>query len=162
MSTMPQTRWKAQAELDRVQTAQTMPPSAAIPKARRRRIAFALIVLAIAAVHPPQGLGIDICPPRIVTGLSCPGCGITRSISCTIRGMFAEAVAFNPFGPVLIIAAIVIGASALLPGRWKARIARRFTWAENSADRMLWILTAAFIAFGLLRAGMQFALPQHL
>lgn len=52
---------------------------------------FAIIAFSFA-------LGIlDIgCPIKYLTGVSCPGCGITRAFFCFFRGDLREAFAYNP------------------------------------------------------------------
>ncbi|MGN1260626.1 MAG: DUF2752 domain-containing protein [Alloprevotella sp.] len=37
------------------------------------------------------------CPFRLLTGWSCPGCGLQRAIHATLHGRFAEAYAYNLF-----------------------------------------------------------------
>ncbi|QDV69739.1 hypothetical protein Poly24_34560 [Rosistilla carotiformis] len=47
------------------------------------------------------------CPLHQMTGLHCPGCGITRSASALVHGDLATAVRMNPLavlgGPILVI-----------------------------------------------------------
>ena len=42
----------------------------------------AWVVLVVALVHPPHGLGVEVCWTRAATDVPCPGCGLTRSVSC--------------------------------------------------------------------------------
>jgi hypothetical protein len=42
-----------------------------------------------------------ICPFRFLTGIPCPGCGMTRSFLAIARGDVHQAVFYNLFGPVL-------------------------------------------------------------
>jgi len=42
-----------------------------------------------------------ICPFRFLTGIPCPGCGMTRSFLAIARGDLSQAVFYNLFGPVL-------------------------------------------------------------
>lgn len=42
-----------------------------------------------------------ICPFRCLTGIPCPGCGMTRSFLALARGDWVDAVYFNLFGPVV-------------------------------------------------------------
>lgn len=41
------------------------------------------------------------CMVRLVTGLNCPGCGISRFIINCARLEFREAISYNYFGPVI-------------------------------------------------------------
>src|SRR5579859_5366978 len=67
--------------------------------------------LLLAVVSPPQGSGIAVCWWKGCTGLPCPGCGLTRSLSCGLRGMFQESWNYHPLGLVILglfVATIVI------------------------------------------------------
>lgn len=46
------------------------------------------------------------CPFKNVTGIACPSCGSTRSLTQIVQGNFADAFLLNPLG--FIIAAILI------------------------------------------------------
>src|ERR1044071_4195059 len=54
--------------------------------------------LLLAAITPPHGNGVTICWIKRATGIDCPGCGLTRSLSCGLRGMFVESFNYHPFG----------------------------------------------------------------
>lgn len=41
------------------------------------------------------------CPLRTLTGIPCPGCGLTRSFLAIAQGNFAEAISYNVLGPIL-------------------------------------------------------------
>jgi hypothetical protein len=48
--------------------------------------------------------GFDVptlCTFRRLTGMGCPGCGLTRSFVFLAHGQLAEAFRLNPLGPVL-------------------------------------------------------------
>ena len=45
----------------------------------------------------------DTCLSRRVLGVSCPGCGLTRSFVALAHGNPASAFRFNPMGPVLFL-----------------------------------------------------------
>lgn len=47
----------------------------------------------------------ELCGFRNLTGLSCPGCGLTRSWTYLAHGQLSTALRMNPLGPVLFIAA---------------------------------------------------------
>lgn len=42
-----------------------------------------------------------VCPLRTLTGIPCPGCGLTRSFLAIAQGNFGEAVSYNILGPIL-------------------------------------------------------------
>jgi hypothetical protein len=45
----------------------------------------------------------ETCASRVVFGISCPGCGLTRSFVAMARGDVGAALRFNPMGPVLFV-----------------------------------------------------------
>jgi hypothetical protein len=47
-------------------------------------------------------LGFAACPFRLITGIPCPGCGITHSLLSIIQGNIWDAACFNPFSFFLI------------------------------------------------------------
>lgn len=61
-------------------------------------------------IMPGVGLALpESCWLKRLTGLECPGCGLTRSMICLVHGNFLEAWDFNPGGYLffLLIAAQV-------------------------------------------------------
>jgi hypothetical protein len=49
-----------------------------------------------------------ICPFRMLTGLPCPLCGMTRSVISAMHGHFAESFAYHPLGIAFCIGLIVL------------------------------------------------------
>src|SRR4029078_6924055 len=84
---------------------------------RAPSLALAWLILMVVLVHPPHGLHLPICFLHSATGIPCPGCGLTRSMSCAAHGMLRESWGYHPFGiPFLVIFAALAG-SSLLPAR---------------------------------------------
>lgn len=54
-----------------------------------------------------------ICPSRLLFGVNCPGCGMTRSVLLTLGGDLWGALDVNPAGPVLVAALILLAAQLL-------------------------------------------------
>jgi len=53
-----------------------------------------LIPLAALPDHP-------LCPWRAISGLPCPGCGLTRGLVSAAHGRFGQAWGFHPLAPAL-------------------------------------------------------------
>src|SRR5215467_11057825 len=66
--------------------------------------------LLMASITPPHGFGFTVCWIKSATGLPCPGCGLTRSLSCALRGMPVESWQYHPFG-LLILGLFLCGAA---------------------------------------------------
>lgn len=73
------------------------------------------------AVSPPEAAsGPVICPFRLLTGLPCPGCGMTRAWVFALHGDLRQALWANPFVMVTLPAAV-----ALLVAMTVAAVRRR-------------------------------------
>lgn len=56
----------------------------------------------------PNGQYFTICGFKNITGLPCPGCGLSHSFCALGKGDFALALAFNLLGPPLFFFAVLI------------------------------------------------------
>ena len=59
--------------------------------------------LAYAALRNPTSGGFLPCPFHAITGLWCPGCGMTRALHSLLHGNVAGALSSNLFLPVVIV-----------------------------------------------------------
>lgn len=114
-------------------------PSAA-PAGRRRTVVdlrplrpvgAAVLGAALALPLLPGTPGVP-CPLRTLTGVPCPLCGTTRSVTATVRGRLAEALALNPAGVAVVLAAV-----ALLLARRPSTLTVP-AWAPPAAVALLW------------------------
>lgn len=80
--------------------------------ARARRGAILLALLSLGAIV--IALDLPLCPMATVTGIPCPGCGLTRATLALVRGDFARAFALHPLSPVLAPLYLGLLASAAL------------------------------------------------
>lgn len=82
------------------------------PGAASLRILAMLSAAALATavvVSPAEAAsGPVICPLRLLTGLPCPGCGLTRAWVFAAHGDLGQALSANPFVLVTIPAALVL------------------------------------------------------
>ena len=63
----------------------------------------AAIVLAVLYQRGPDGVAwFPACSFHRLTGLHCPGCGMTRAVHATLHGRIGEAFRFNPLGMILV------------------------------------------------------------
>ena len=107
--------------------------------------------VAAAAVIDPATVddGPVICPFRLLTGLPCPGCGLTRSWAYLMHGHWSDGVAANPFGilTLLSVVAVVVAVSVALVRRRAVPDLGRFT-----RSRLVWAVLAGWVVFGVVRA----------
>jgi Protein of unknown function (DUF2752) len=84
-------------------------------------------------VHPPLA-----CPLRVLTGVPCPLCGMTRAVVAVMHGHLLESLRFNPAGVLVVLLAI-----ALLAGLRLDRV-RIPPWLVVSFVALLWAWNAGF------------------
>jgi hypothetical protein len=100
-----------------------------------------------------------VCPSRLLLGVSCPGCGMTRSVLMTLGGDLRGALAANPGGPLLVVALLLLGAQLLFAatrpaaaGAGRNRAPRRLLrWASAYAAVVASVMIAGWVG-GLVRA----------
>ena len=112
---------------------------------------LAVVVMVISFVFPVQGLGVDLCMLHSMTGLPCPGCGMSRAISAISQGDFSAAAALNPFAllawPLFLVLAVVTVAPRGVYARFEAWVTARAV----PIARVYRICFTAFAAFGAIR-----------
>lgn len=117
-------------------------------KGRRDRLRAPLILGAAAVpatlylyrTSPYDGGHYPACIFRAVTGLYCPGCGLTRATHDLLHLDIASAFARNPLAPFLALFAIY------LTGRW---LVSRWRGTTLTWEPKPWMSTAMFVFFML-------------
>jgi hypothetical protein len=135
------------------------PPIPGLPLRHRETSVIAAVTgagaLVTAASLDPSTVddGPVLCPFRVLTGLPCPGCGLTRSWVHLAHGQWDAAWFANPFGIVSMLAVTVfvvaVAVAALrrtpLPDVGKLLSSRGFlavgaVWLGYGVGRLGWIL----------------------
>ena len=123
-------------------TRNRLPPILLAPDHRRSRAtqaaAIALGLLAARVANPDRPLPFDVCALKILTGIPCPTCGLTRSLCHALRGEWAASLGYHPAG--VLLAAALIGWMV-----WSAAEARRGCVVAGVASRRL---SAALLSSG--------------
>lgn len=88
---------------------------------------LSLVILVVGSLWIPSGRPV-LCPMRLLFGIPCPTCGITRSVSAILHGHLAVAFELHLLGPVVVLAAVavLVAAAAQLAGRPVLDRAARF------------------------------------
>jgi hypothetical protein len=114
----------------------------------------ALALLLLTAALSSQGAGIQICFFRYLTGLPCPGCGLTRSFSCILHGDFARGYEYHPFGYVLLPLFAFVAFTLFLPAGSRSQL-QTFIRGQQSHLRLVYLaFIYGFIAFGVIRTAL--------
>jgi hypothetical protein len=61
------------------------------------------LLVGLALLEIPAEPHLILCGFRLLTGLPCPGCGITRGLSALLHGRLIQALEFNPFAMVVLL-----------------------------------------------------------
>ena len=74
-------------------------------------------VLLLSFGLPCDMVGMRFCFFRMITGLPCPGCGLTRSIIALSHAQWLQAWRYHPFGFVAYPLLVVLTFAPLIPTR---------------------------------------------
>lgn len=87
-------------------------PSLAEPPSKRLAlfglVGLFVVFLASVLFRPPAGEYFSVCGFKNLTGLPCPGCGLTHSFCALGKGEVTDALAFNLLGPPLFLALMLL------------------------------------------------------
>lgn len=70
-------------------------------------LTYITIIVLSFFISPYLDSGVEICSMKLLTGLPCPGCGLTHSFCAISSGNFADAFKFHLFGPFIYIAVLI-------------------------------------------------------
>lgn len=106
--------------------------------------------LALACVLSPAAAtsGPVVCPFRLLTGLPCPGCGMTRAWVFLAHGDVGAAASANPFVLVTMPAAGALVVATCVAWRLHRRPP---DVAAIARHRLTKVVVACWLAFALLR-----------
>jgi hypothetical protein len=116
---------------------------------------LAAIALVASAIMPPHGLGFSLCVFQRLTGLECPGCGLTRSVACITHLEPAAAFRYHPFGFVAYAALLAASLSMFAPARLRARVRAWFLTNGTAANAACWAVVLLLLAFGVARLAVE-------
>lgn len=90
-------------------------------------------MLGIAAVRPLVPFEfVPPCPLRLITGVPCPMCGMTRGVTSLVHGDIAHAVFMNPASVLAVVVAILV----LL--RWRTKRVVVPVWLIVAVLALMW------------------------
>jgi hypothetical protein len=116
----------------------------------RRLAAWLVVAGAVHLILSASGTAHYFCPFHAVTGLPCPGCGLTRGVGCMLRGDWAGMMAAHPFTPYFVFLAAVMAVAVILPRNWRKNLALAAASFEARTHANTVVLLS-FVIFGVLR-----------
>ena len=96
------------------------------------------------------GLSLWTCVFHEVTGLPCPGCGLTRGMTAFARGDVQQALQWHPFTPVFAFGAVLTVVVTVLPASQRAKVLDVIARIEARTG-ITFVLLIALFAFGIWR-----------
>ena len=98
------------------------------------------------------GLRGWVCPIREVTGLPCPGCGLSTAIVHLFRGEWRECFRSHAFAPIFLVGLGVMVVVTLLPAHQRHRVVDRIArWEESTGGTVL--VVGGLLIYWALRMG---------
>jgi hypothetical protein len=93
-----------------------------------------------------------VCGFKNLTGLPCPGCGLTHSFCALAKGDLNGAAAFNLLGPPLYLALVILWARCACV---LLRLDRPVQVVDKIADRLniVKLFVIGFVVYGVIRIG---------
>ncbi|MEW6139643.1 MAG: DUF2752 domain-containing protein [Thermodesulfobacteriota bacterium] len=129
-------------------------------------LAVALTALAGAFVLQPTGTGKlyvplpflnekivlpDTCLSRTIFGLTCPGCGLTRSFVHAARGEFRQSWQCNPLGPALFAVCLLQIPYRIIEYTGLSEGWRIWSRGKEYLGAVIWVLVAGLIGSWVIR-----------
>jgi Protein of unknown function (DUF2752) len=114
-------------------------------------VVAAWLGLLLAIITPPHGTGSTVCWIKQCTGIPCLGCGLGHSLSCGLRGMFADSLNYHPFG-LFILALFLFTATVSVFPPARRRVAVYMESHPVLFNVFYLAFVSAFVAFGSIRA----------
>jgi hypothetical protein len=110
-------------------------------------IAIITVAIVVYAYMPPTSRWFPQCPVKLLTGLSCPGCGVQRAFHALLNGNVGEALSYNYFFILSIPYLLLVCVSLALKkfSLWPA--ATNFIEGKTLA----WIYVACFLLWFVVR-----------
>lgn len=102
--------------------------------------------LAVAFFDPSKSNFFPTCPLYALTGLACPGCGLTRGFHALFHGDVITAIDFNA---LILVWAVIFGYVFLSLMVLAFRGSSLYMWPTR--PRFLWGFMIVLIGFGFLR-----------
>jgi len=99
------------------------------------------------------------CPIHLISGVPCPGCGLSRAMALFIQGKWQTAIEVHAFAPILAVAVGFLAITAIMPRSLQHQAARRVAALEKRSGIVSVVVLAMFIYWGLRLSGVLGHMP---
>jgi len=89
------------------------------------------------------------CPILAVTGIPCPGCGLTTAIVDLLRGDWRASISTHAFAPIFLLAFFILLVVSLLPEVIRQPAIASITALEQRTGFTAWVLLLLMVYWGL-------------
>ena len=93
------------------------------------------------------------CPIYSVSGVACPGCGLSRATALLVQGHWQAALGMHAFAPVLLMTVMLFAITAVMPRGHQQKLLHGIARLEKRTGIIIILLLAIFIYWGLRLAG---------
>jgi len=114
-------------------------------------VGVSAFILIGAVFLPSDGLGVDLCSWKVMTGHPCPGCGLSRSVRNLAHGEAGLAFSYHPFGFLVLPYAVLAVSTLAWPRTLKASLRRKMDRRHSSVMSLAGVVLALFLLFGVVR-----------
>lgn len=120
------------AVLPRLSLLQTLRTPVLAPILAQRVLARTIIgAVALHLIGSAFGVSLWLCPVREVTGIPCPGCGLSRAAILLLRGQWRQSWQMHAYAPLLFLALFLLFLAAFLPQKSARDLVNIVTRIEN-------------------------------
>lgn len=111
----------------------------------------ALPAIIISFFLPDDGLGVTVCWIKRTFDLPCPGCGLTRSMTCMSHWNLQKSVQYHPFGPAIYLLFVANGLVLCAGSSARERLQNWFLRNDYWINRAYIVTVLLFLTFGAVR-----------
>jgi hypothetical protein len=85
------------------------------------------------------------CPIFRITGIPCPGCGLSRAVTLLLRGDFKGSLRYHAFAPIFLLTIVAVLLAAFLPKSITQPIVSKAEQLEGQTRLSVIILIGLFL-----------------
>lgn len=112
-------------------------------------------LLVLFSFLPFDRIPVRFCVFHLLSGIDCPGCGMTRALSAMCQGDLAISFSYHPFALFVLIFLLLQSSMLLVPDGIKESMLRKVEENRFRVSGVIWTIVILFFLFGAVRASLQ-------